>query len=55
MLGHLLLAAREIAAAEGIAGDGYRVVLNTGRDAGQTVFHAHVHLLGGRHMTWPPG
>jgi histidine triad (HIT) family protein len=55
MLGHLLFAAREIAAAEGIAGDGYRVVLNTGRDAGQTVFHVHVHLLGGRHMKWPPG
>jgi histidine triad (HIT) family protein len=55
VLGHLVLAAREIAAEEGIADGGYRIVLNTGRDAGQTVFHLHVHLLGGRHMTWPPG
>jgi histidine triad (HIT) family protein len=55
MLGHLLVAAREIAAEEGIAESGYRVVLNTGRDAGQTVFHLHAHVLGGRHMAWPPG
>jgi histidine triad (HIT) family protein len=55
LLGHLLLAAREIAEGEGIALDGYRTVLNTGADAGQSVFHLHVHLMGGRHMKWPPG
>jgi histidine triad (HIT) family protein len=55
MLGRLLLAAREIAAEEGISESGYRVVLNTGAGAGQTVFHLHLHLLGGRKMTWPPG
>ena len=55
LLGRLLLAAREIAEGESIALGGYRVVLNTGADAGQTVFHLHVHLMGGRRMSWPPG
>jgi histidine triad (HIT) family protein len=55
LLGELLLAAREIAEGEGLAQSGYRVVVNTGRDAGQTVFHLHVHVMGGRHMKWPPG
>jgi histidine triad (HIT) family protein len=55
MLGRLTLAAREIAAEEGISESGYRVVLNTGAGAGQTVFHLHLHLLGGRRLTWPPG
>lgn len=55
MLGRLQLAARDIAAAEGIADSGYRTVINTGAGAGQTVFHVHLHLLGGRPMTWPPG
>jgi histidine triad (HIT) family protein len=55
MLGRLMLAAREIAAEEGISESGYRVVLNTGAGAGQTVFHLHLHLLGGRKLTWPPG
>jgi histidine triad (HIT) family protein len=55
LLGELLLAAREIAEGEGIAESGYRTVVNTGRDAGQTVFHVHVHVMGGRHMAWPPG
>jgi len=55
MLGQLLLVARDIAAAEGIDTSGYRTVLNTGHDSGQTVHHVHVHLLGGRHMKWPPG
>jgi histidine triad (HIT) family protein len=55
MLGHLSLAAAEIAKAEGIAEGGYRTVVNTNRDAGQTVFHVHLHLLGGRTMAWPPG
>ncbi|MGB8644539.1 MAG: histidine triad nucleotide-binding protein [Anaerolineae bacterium] len=44
----------ELAKTEGLAG-GYRLVTNTGPDAGQSVFHLHFHLLGGRHMTWPPG
>lgn len=55
LLGRLLLAAREIAIDEGIAEDGYRTVLNCNAGAGQTVFHVHVHLLGGRAMGWPPG
>lgn len=54
LLGHLLWAAGEIARKQGLA-KGYRVVLNTGPDGGQTVDHLHVHVLGGRHMTWPPG
>lgn len=55
MLGHLSLAAAQIAKAEGIAESGYRTVVNTNRDAGQTVFHIHLHLIGGRDMRWPPG
>jgi len=51
---HLFDAAREVAAAEGLD-NGYRLVLNTGADAHQTVFHVHMHLLGGRPMGWPPG
>ena len=47
--------AAEVAAADGIAENGYRLVANTGRDGHQTVFHAHVHVLGGRSMGWPPG
>jgi histidine triad (HIT) family protein len=45
----------ELARREGIADDGYRLVVNVGRNGGQTVDHLHVHMLGGRHMTWPPG
>ena len=55
LVGRLSLAAAEIAKSEGIAESGYRVVMNTNKDAGQTVFHVHLHLLGGRHMAWPPG
>jgi len=55
VLGDLLLAAAEVARQEGLAPDGYRLVINTGRSAGQTVFHLHVHLLGGRSFGWPPG
>ena len=55
LLGELLLAAAAIARAEGIVAGGYRTVVNCGADAGQTVFHVHLHLLGGRPMTWPPG
>jgi histidine triad (HIT) family protein len=54
-LGRLLLVARAIAEAEGLTTDGYRTVLNTGANAGQTVFHIHLHLLGGRRFGWPPG
>jgi histidine triad (HIT) family protein len=50
----LLAAAVEIARQQGLGG-GYRLVVNTGADGGQTVEHLHVHLLGGRHMGWPPG
>ena len=55
LLGELLLMAAEIAAREGVAQSGYRTVINTNADAGQTVAHIHLHLLGGRRMTWPPG
>ena len=51
---HLVEAAHQIATAEGL-GDGYRLVFNTGASAHQTVFHAHLHVLGGRSMQWPPG
>jgi len=55
MIGHLSLLAAEIARAGGLAERGYRAVINTNADAGQTVFHVHLHLLGGRPMGWPPG
>lgn len=54
-LGHLMLVAAEIARREGFAERGYRTVVNTGPDAGQTVFHVHLHLLAGRALSWPPG
>ncbi|MGH7753623.1 MAG: HIT domain-containing protein, partial [Gemmatimonadales bacterium] len=55
LLGRLLLMARDLARQEGIAEAGYRVVVNTNAAGGQTVFHLHLHLLGGRGMRWPPG
>jgi histidine triad (HIT) family protein len=55
LLGHLTLVASELADKLGIAADGYRTVINTGAGAGQSVWHIHVHLLGGREMGWPPG
>jgi histidine triad (HIT) family protein len=55
LLDELVAQAHEVAAAEGIADSGYRLVFNTGREAGQTVGHVHAHVLGGRPMTWPPG
>ena len=55
LLGHLLVTARQIARAEGIAADGFRLVINAGENGGQTVDHLHVHLLGGRPLRWPPG
>ena len=54
-VGQLFAAAAQIAKAEGIAEDGYRAVMNCNAGAGQTVFHLHLHLLGGRIMNWPPG
>ena len=55
MLGELQMAAAAIARTEGIVAGGYRTVMNCGPDAGQTVFHLHLHLLGGRKLGWPPG
>lgn len=55
LMGELLLTAAEIAAKLGLNQHGYRLVINTGAEAGQTVFHLHLHLLGGRSFTWPPG
>jgi histidine triad (HIT) family protein len=54
-LGHLLFTAAQIARKKGFAADGYRTVINTNSDGGQTVFHLHVHLLGGRPFVFPPG
>ena len=54
-IGRLMLAAAEIAREKGFAENGYRVVVNTNADGGQTVFHLHVHLLGGRPFIFPPG
>lgn len=55
LLAHLMLKAGEIARSEGIAEGGFRTVINTGADAGQTVPHLHIHILGGRSLQWPPG
>ena len=55
LLGRMMAFAAAIARQEGIAKSGYRTVINTGKDGGQSVDHLHVHLLGGRAMTWPPG
>ena len=55
LLGHLLLVAARVAREAGHADNGFRTVVNTGAQAGQTVFHVHVHVLGGRRLTWPPG
>ena len=54
LLGHLMWTAAEIAREKGL-GNGYRVVVNAGDEGGQTVDHLHLHLMGGRQMTWPPG
>jgi histidine triad (HIT) family protein len=55
LLGDLLVCCTKIAERKGISDAGYRLVTNTGRNAGQTVFHLHFHVLGGRAMAWPPG
>jgi histidine triad (HIT) family protein len=55
VLGHCLLLAREAAKAEGLTERGYRLVVNSGADAGESVPHLHIHVLGGRRLAWPPG
>ncbi len=55
LIGKLYLAAQKVAKDDGIDVRGYRTVMNCNREAGQSVFHIHLHLLGGRHMNWPPG
>jgi histidine triad (HIT) family protein len=55
LLGRVMLAGNKIARLKGIADAGYRFVVNTGPHGGQRVFHLHLHVLGGRHMAWPPG
>ncbi len=55
VLGHLLSVAAQIAEQEGLGENGYRVVINNGEKAGQTVFHLHLHIIGGRDLDWPPG
>lgn len=55
LVGHLHVVAAALARQRGIAATGYRTVFNTGQGAGQSVFHLHLHLLGGRGMRWPPG
>jgi len=55
LMARLLLVCTKIAKDKGLAESGFRLVANTGRDGGQTVFHLHVHVMGGRHMGWPPG
>jgi histidine triad (HIT) family protein len=54
-VGRLLTVADQIAQATGVAGSGYRVAINVGRDGGLAVYHLHAHLLGGRKLAWPPG
>lgn len=54
IMGHLLLTAKRVAQEAGL-NNGYRVVINSGPDGGQTVYHLHLHILGGRQMKWPPG
>jgi histidine triad (HIT) family protein len=55
LIGRLLLVARDLAKELGLTEDGFRIVINNGRNGGETVPHLHVHVLGGRHMRWPPG
>jgi histidine triad (HIT) family protein len=55
LIGKLFLAAKKVAKAEGIDEKGYRTVINCNKDAGQSVFHIHMHMMGGRYMDWPPG
>ncbi len=55
LMGHMLLTAAQIAQSEGLSEEGYRLVVNTNSAGGQSVYHLHMHILGGRQMQWPPG
>ncbi len=55
LLGHLMVVAKKVAEQKGIAQDGYRVVINNGRNGAQSVYHLHIHVMGGRQLGWPPG
>jgi histidine triad (HIT) family protein len=55
LMGHMLSIGKKLAKEKGISDKGYRMILNTNREAGQSVFHIHLHLMGGRPMGWPPG
>ncbi|MCJ8276007.1 MAG: histidine triad nucleotide-binding protein [Bdellovibrionales bacterium] len=55
ILGHLMVTASQVAKKEGLADDGYRLIVNTNEAGGQTVYHLHIHILGGRALSWPPG
>lgn len=55
IVGHIFVVAAKLAQEQGVAQKGFRIVVNAGPDAGQTVYHLHFHLLGGRHLSWPPG
>ncbi|KPJ10876.1 Histidine triad nucleotide-binding protein 1 [Papilio machaon] len=55
LLGHLMIAARKIAAQEGLGDSGFRIVINDGKNGAQSVYHLHLHILGGRQLRWPPG
>ncbi len=55
LLGHLLIVAAQVAKKVGLNEDGYRLVINNGRNGGQSVYHLHIHVLGGRQLEWPPG
>lgn len=55
LMGHMMCKVQEIAKAEGLLESGFRTVINTNGDGGQSVFHLHIHILGGRQMQWPPG
>ncbi|XP_060073418.1 adenosine 5'-monophosphoramidase HINT1-like [Ylistrum balloti] len=54
LLGHMMLVAKKVAKEQGLT-NGYRLVINNGRDGAQSVFHIHIHVMGGRQMSWPPG
>ena len=55
LIGKMLLIANQIATEKGLADDGFRYVINTGKNGGQTVYHLHLHIVGGRSLSWPPG
>ncbi len=55
LLGHLLYTAQYVATQEGLKPGGFRVIINDGRDGAQSVYHLHIHVMGGRQMQWPPG